>query len=553
MSGARLRQLSVRNLAVLASVDFAVDGAFTAITGETGAGKSLLLDALGVVTGGRANTRLIGPHDDAATVVADFELPDSEDWQWLGDEFGIQVEDALLLRRRLRTSGRNQAWVNDEPVSVAVLSRIGEQLVEIAGQNEHLMLSDWRRQAAWLDAAGDLRSYVSAFQAADEHYRRLASELEELVRGGSDSVRERDYLRYVVEEIDAADPQPGELAAIASEHDRLADAQRWRTVLAESAAELVDDERAAIVLLQRTAGRLSDVPDDAVTAAAAELEHAIEFVRAAGLASESAQERFPDDPERLAQVSERLQLLDALVRKHGGSEESLLATWAEAAERLRALNDIEERREALEQAVTRADEDRRGAAEVLRARRAQCAKRLCKKLCAELADLGMAQVTLDWSGRTADPQLTADGYLQEFSISTNPGMAPGPLGAVLSGGECARFALAMAVVGAPDSGAPVLVLDEIEAGVGGRLGGVLADKLASISRRRMLLTITHVPQVAARADIHVRVVKQQESGSTTVDIQRLESKDRVSELAEMFGGGAGAVQQARELMTQRSA
>jgi DNA repair protein RecN (Recombination protein N) len=553
MSGARLRQLSVRNLAVIASVDLEVDSDFTAITGETGAGKSLLLDALGLVTGGRAHSRLIGPEDDAAMVIADFEIPPSDAWHWLTEEFGIRVDDTLLLRRRIRTSGRNQAWINDEPVSVAALTRIGQQLVEIAGQHEHLLLSDWRRQAEWLDAAGGLVATARAFRAADERYRRLVRELEQLSQGSSDSLRERDYLRYVVDEIDAIDPKPGELAAITTENDRLGDAQHWRSLLAHGAEELVDGDQALITRLQRVAGSLLRVPDEAVAAAAGDLQHAIEYVRSAGLAAEAAQDRFVDDPERLAEIGDRLQALDALVRKHGGSEESLLAVWSEAAERLQELAGLEERREQLGATldVARAERDR--TATLLREQRESQAAVLCQRLQAELADLGMPQVRMRWCSRAAAAELTSDGYAQQFVVSTNPGMDPGPLGTVLSGGECARVALAMAVVGAPESGAPVLVLDEIEAGVGGRLGAVLADKLASISACRMLLTITHVPQVAARADAHIRVIKQQEPDSTTVNVERLESDKRVAELAAMFGGGAGAMQQAQELLTQRSA
>lgn len=544
-----LVELSVRNLVIVESAVLTPGEGFTAISGETGAGKSLLLDALDLVSGARAQAQVVGPWGDSATVAAVFEVESARAVQ-IAEACGVPIGEGgqVILRRRIASAGRSQAWINDVPVSVAALRAASDRLIEYHAQHEPIRLADPAVQLDLLDRFAGLEARAVAYAA--EHQRVLDQEraLTGIDSGERESLREADYLRFQLGEFEALSPRRGELAELEQRHLVLSSAGELRDLAGEAVSELTDDDRAVVVRLGRLARRLGDAPDPRMAEAGALCLQAVEAVRdAAGRCSEAA-DGLRADPGEMARIGERIDAWHALARKHGDGEEALFLAWERVAERLRALEGLGERRAALVAELERSRARRVQLGTALADERVAGFARLAKAVHAHLAELGMAKARVEWR----DEALPEPGPLglrrQEFLVRTNPGMPPGSIRDIASGGEASRLMLALAAaLGAADK-VPVMVFDEVDSGVGGRLGAVIGAKLATLGTGRTVLAVTHTPQLAAAARRHYLVRKVQGDRDTRVVVEALAGDRRVQEVGEMLGGGAAALAQARVLM-----
>lgn len=542
-----LVELVVRNLVIVEEARLVPGAGLTVVSGETGAGKSLLLDALDLLCGGRPQGQVVGRWGEAATVSAVFAV-EGVAAQAVEAATAIPAQDgSFILRRRLSAAGRSQAWINDTPVTIAALRAAADHLVEIHAQHEPLRIADPAVQLAWLDGHGGHGELAERYAQTHARVAAQTRALAELDGGERESVRELDYLRFQVREFEALQPAPGELARLEERHRLLSSAGEWRHLAAAATDELTDHDRSVVRVLGRLAKRLGEAPDPVLQAAGESCRVAAELVGEAGSACARAADALEADPAELARVDERLTMWHDLARKHGDGEDALLAAWERIAARVQALATIGERRATLAASL---EEDRalRGhlGSELAQAR-TKGFKRLAKAVHGHLAELGMPKAVLSLAEHPGEP--TALGTVaQEFAVCTNPGLPAGSLRHIASGGELARIALGLTAALAAQDRIGLLVFDEVDSGVGGRLGTVIGGKLAHLAQGRTVLAITHTPQLAACAGRHYLVRKTQGEHETTVMVTPLAGDDRVRELADMLGGGSPAVTQAQALL-----
>jgi DNA repair protein RecN (Recombination protein N) len=536
-----LRELRIQNLAVIEAVELQLHPGLNALTGETGAGKSILIDAILLLRGGRAQTDLIRAGADVASVEAVFELDPRSPASAILDEAGLAPEGGeLLVRRELSRSGRHRAFVNDSPVTVALLERLGDHLVEVHGQHEHQRLLEAGHQLELLDRfadADDRRARVASLFSARQEARRVAGETRAAER---DRAQREDLLRFQTAEIDAARLAAGEEEELRAERLRLQNAERFMAGLAEAAAGLYDDPRSATALLSRAAQVLRDLGriDPRLGTASEHAETALGHVEEAVGEIRRLRDGFALEPERLEAIDDRLDAIGKLKRKYGDSIEVVLAFRKEIGAALEALTHHAEILAAQEEAVAKAEADLQRAAAELSAVRRAASVRLAGQVQKTLRELGMERAVFEVPV-TALEAVTATGNDRvELSVALNPGEGLKPLARVASGGELARATLALKTVLAADDRVPTMVFDEVDAGIGGRVADIVGQKLAAVGRGRQVLCVTHVAQIAAHADWHLRVAKAVRAGRTRTTVEALETAVRVDEVARMLGGEA---------------
>jgi DNA repair protein RecN (Recombination protein N) len=548
-----LRELLVSNLVIVERAALSPGEGLTAITGETGAGKSLLLDALDLVAGGRASAELVGPRGDACEITADFAV-DAPRAALVQQACGIAASDGcFILRRRIRNDGRGQAWINDTPVTVTALRGAASQLIEIHAQDRARRLAEPAEQLAAIDAHGGLSAQADGYALAHRRVLDLLAESTRLAEGDRGSLRELEFLRFQRREFDALAPKAGEFPELEARHRLLSEAESWRGLCEEAGAALTDDDRSAARVVGRLARRLADAPSAALREAAGQLATAVELLQGAAATCAGAAESLHGDPGELATVEARLDAYHELMRKHGGDENALFAALTQIDTRIAELDGLDGRRAAVaaDLAAAQSERDRLGAALAEARRRAFVP--LAKDIHRHLADLGMPKAKVELHEDPAAPPSALGSTAMEMHVRTNPGMPGGPLAAVASGGETSRLLLALATALAARSGTPLVVFDEVDAGVGGRLGTFIGSKLARLASARSVLAVTHTPQVAAAAAAHYVVRKRQGTDRTTVEVAALNGPDRLAELAEMLGGGAPATAQAKALLAEARA
>jgi DNA repair protein RecN (Recombination protein N) len=545
-----LVELTVRNIVIVAEAHLRPGPGLCVVSGETGAGKSLLVDALEFLLGARSSADLVGPAGDEAEAAGVFSVPVALRRE-LAEATGLDLaEDPLVIRRRLRRGGRSQAWINEQPVSAAGLRTCGGRLVEMRFQHEHLALAAVDRQLTVIDRYGGQVPLAADYAAAHAACCERESGLRRLEDGDRDSVRELAHLTRERDEIAALDPRPGGLAELVSRQALLAGAQEWRDLAGRAVDRLLEGDGAVQPAVVQMARRLVAAPDDGLREAGAALVLAAEHLQEAGRRCARAVDEIHADPGELAEADRRLGLWHDLLRRHGGSEESLLANRMAILDRIRELETVDERRAAAAAALAAARDHRDRLGRELAAARERAAAALAQEVRRHLRDLGMPQAELGL--RTAvEPAPTSGTWLpQELVVRTNPGIPAGPLGAVASGGESARLGLALALVLAAVEPTGAMVFDEVDAGVGGRLGGAIAEKLVALAADRTVIAVTHSPQIAARAAVHYRVVKRQTARRTRVEVERVADDERRQEIAEMLGGGPAALIQAEAMLTE---
>ncbi|MFW5829960.1 MAG: hypothetical protein ACOCXA_06835, partial [Planctomycetota bacterium] len=412
-----LVELRVQNLVIIEEAVLRPGQGLCVISGETGAGKSLLMDALGLLRGNRADSRLVGPVGEAGQVAAVLEDCCAPALVALLREQGIPCEDQLILRRRITRAGRSQAWINDVPVGVGVLRSVGEQLFDIRGQHEHVRLAAPERQRELLDAFGGHGELAACHHQVRQQLRRTRECLQALRDGVGQSLRERDYCRFLLDEIEALQPQPGELAQLEQRQELLADAELWRERSQYAASVLYDSDDAVASILGRLMRDLGEAPLPDLQQVVRQLGEAQELVRDAAMTAMAAAEQIDADPAAMALVEQRLGQWQDLLRKHGGSEDALLVQWRELQERYDELAGLDETIARLEAELHALQDRHAEAVAALRAARAAAFDRLAEGVHRELKELGMPKARLALHEHAGDG---AD--VQELLLRTNPGL-----------------------------------------------------------------------------------------------------------------------------------
>ncbi len=534
-----LVELAIRDIVLIEKLDIAWHAGLCALTGETGAGKSILLDALGLALGFRAVAGLVRRGADQGSVTAEFDLPvDHPARRILGDQ-GLPVGDTLLLRRVLGGDGRSRAFLDDQPVSVATLRRLGESLVEFHVQGAERGLLDPAIHRGLLDAYGGLRAAARTVSSAHDAWRTADAAAADAERRIATAQRDEDYLRHAVGELETLDPNPGEETELAETRSMLMNAEKLLQAL-EAASETMADGggvearlRAAQRALERIAGQVGGRLDAALKA----LERAALEAAEADAAVAAAVRELELEPNRLERIEERLFALRALARKHATRVDQL----PEIRDRLQAqLVSIEDG--AADLALLRAAAGRARAgylesANGLSAARSKAARRLDRAVAAEFASLRLDKARFQTElARLEEDQVGADGLDRiAFLVATNPKTPLAPLARIASGGELSRFMLALRVVLAHQGTAPTLIFDEVDRGIGGATANAVGERLARLTADFQVLVVTHSPQVAARADHHWLVSKR-DNGKTTTTVDPLDAAGRGEEIARMLAG-----------------
>ncbi|MCX7369736.1 MAG: DNA repair protein RecN [Alphaproteobacteria bacterium] len=538
-----LASLAIRDVVLIEKLDLSFDAGLAVLTGETGAGKSILLDSLGLALGHRAEAGLVRAGQTQASVAAAFlPSPDHPCFDILRDQ-GISAEDELVLRRVLQADGKSRAFINDQPVSVALLKRLGATLVEVQGQHEQVGLADPATHAGLLDAFGALDGERSATATAWATWRDATRRLAAAREAIASAQREEEWLRHAVGELTDLAPEEGEEDTLAAERQRLQQGERRAEAIATALGELTPRDRRAASparALREAARALERLPppneeaQPAIQALAAAQDALSE---AETLLSRLMNEAGPD-PRRLEQVEERLFALRAGGRKHSVPVSELASLLGRLRARLEALDAGAGEVATLEAAEAKARGSYIAAAGKLSATRRKSAAALEKALAEELPPLKLdrARLVIDITARDENAW-GADGQDRvSFLVATNPGQTPGALAKIASGGELSRLMLALKVVLSRGSPVPTLIFDEVDSGIGGATAAAVGERLARVADRVQVLVVTHSPQVAARGTRHFRVAKQVKGQRAETRVEILDQAERYEELARMLAG-----------------
>jgi DNA repair protein RecN (Recombination protein N) len=534
-----LRDLTIRNFAIVEDVRLSFGDGFTAITGETGAGKSILIDALTLLAGGRASADMRRQGAEKMSVAARFDAgPAAEVLR----DAGLAFEDEIVLRREMGADGRGRVFLDDEPVSARILAKIGEALVAIHGQNDEQSLLDPEKPLDLLEEFGGLADSAAVVATSAQRARAAAARRDELTASRRDRDRRLDLLRYEVEEIDAARLGGVDEEGLASERNRLLHADRIRQLGEAALAALSEGEGSAADRAGEAFRAFSELARIDTSFAQAQAESAMlkESIRELAGRARDAAGAADADPERLSALESRLEAISRLRRKYGATVAEILSYRERAQAERDTLDNLEEELARCGTEHARAAEEYTQAAAVLTRGRGEAAAGLSGAIERELAVLAMEKarfrIALSPRAETFSPR---GAERAEILFAANPGEEERPLARVASGGELSRVQLAIESAAAQRrrrAPARTLVFDEVDAGIGGRVAEVVGKKLKALSRRDQVLCITHVPQIAALADRQLRVSKRVVAGRTHAVVDDLERQERVEEIARMLAG-----------------
>jgi len=575
-----LAEIDITNFAIIEHLHLQLHRGFNVMTGETGAGKSIIIDAVGMLLGGRAQSEFVRADTDKARVEGTFALAPYARASVLPllDEIGIEHEDdALIITREIHREGRNICRVNGRTVTLHTLQRIGEYLIDIHGQSEHLSLLRVREHVDFLDRYGNLWEPRARVAEKVKALRATRNEIKTLTMDAREAARRVDRLTYVVAEISEAGLKIGEEEALKQERDLLGNAE-LRANLADHAYRSLfgacEDEKGAIDLLNQALQAVTGLEkyDASVKNLREEAESATAQADDLARSLRAYRDGVDHNPARLAQIDERMDLIFRLKRKYGDTIDEIIQYGENAAAELATISQSEERTKELEQQEEQLLKEIAGlAGDLSRARRA-AGERLSREIEAQLQDLGMARAKFgvgleradDPTGPEVDSRRVAVDMMGidrvEFLVSPNPGEPLKPLAKIASGGETSRLMLAMKSVLAVADNTPTLIFDEIDQGIGGRTGGIVGNKLWALTPiaqknenvpQHQVICITHLPQIAAFGDMHFKIHKEIVGERTITQIAELDNPARVAELANMLGTATATTRQnAEELLRE---
>lgn len=536
-----LLSLTIRNVVLIEALEIRFHAGFCALTGETGAGKSILLDSLGLALGGRAESGMVRKGADQASVSAEFHIDDRHAVHAMLREQGLESDATLILRRVLGADGRSRAFINDQPVSVGLLRAAGDLLVEVHSQFETHGLLDAKTHRGLLDDYAGVAAGVRNLSGLWDSWKAAERKLHDAIETAEKAKSDEDYLRHAVEEIEILNPLPGEEDQLLTQREALKAKDHVRQALGE-AWELISGEAGAEILVSRATRALERIADkagidtgsaiDALDRAGAELQVAVSVVQA-------EMRRLDDGGFTLEQIEDRLYTLRDMARKHRVHVVDLPRTLQDFSEKLAFITNTDAAIAALKKESAAGRKAYIDAALKIGAARRGAAEKLDKAVAAELPPLKLDKARFVTSVQTAEDESLwgPDGMERvQFLVATNPGATPEPLGKIASGGEMSRFMLAIKVVMAALGAAPALVFDEVDSGIGGSTADAVGERLARLSKSKQILVVTHAPQVAARANHHYIVMKggERDVRTTVIPLEQLDA--RRDEIARMISG-----------------
>ncbi|MBT8084122.1 MAG: DNA repair protein RecN [Woeseia sp.] len=536
-----LTSLQVRNFAIVDEVEVDFEAGMTVLTGETGAGKSILVDALALVLGERGSAGLVREGTERADISAQFDVRKLEHArEWLIEQ-ALDSDDDCVLRRVIGADGRSRAFVNGTATNLQGLKQLGELLLDIHGQHFHQSLARRDVQRELLDHFGGLTEQARKTAVTFDDWQTLAEELRELENSNSDKAARLELLEFQIRELDGLDASDGELEALQHEREKLLNSGRIADGLANALQQIYEAEQQnahqLLARAQQTLEPLVEFDTRLATARGLLAEAVIQVAEAADQLQRCAED-LDADPARREWVEDRLDAIKTIARKHKLEPTELATLRVRLGAELESLQNIEQRGAELASKTQQAAEKFRDAAAILGKGRQKAAKKLAQNVTNAMADLGMPGGVFEvrLSARADDAARAYGMEDVEYLISANPGQSPQPLAKIASGGELSRMSLAIQVIVSDGSSIPTMIFDEVDSGVGGGIAEMVGRRLGELANSRQVLCVTHLPQVASQAHHHLRVNKLTDGKSTRTTVSVLQNGERVEELARMLGG-----------------
>jgi DNA repair protein RecN (Recombination protein N) len=536
-----LVNLNIIDLAVVKTLDLDLQKGMSVLTGETGAGKSILLTALGLALGDRADSGFIRPECNRAEVNLEFDLSDAPDAEFWLQENELDDNHQCLIRRVISQDGRSKAFINNRPVTLQSLQELSEKLVEIHGQHAHLHLLNADEQRRLLDSFGKNQALLDSVNHCYRQWQSANKELSHLIKSSTDQSQREDLLRYQLEELHQLDLKNFDYAALSEEHGRLANLGQILTA-GQAQVDILyeNDELSVNQMLNHCLSELTDIAKYAP-----ELNDICALLSEAQIQTEEAAlqlRRFLEsqeaDPLRLEMLENQIGIIQSLSRKHHVTPDELPALVGKLDLELDSVTNCGERIEQLQLSTSKLLTQYQQLAEQLSEQRRQSAGQLQKQISQMIKELGMphGEFSVELSQPEKNiPKLNGQDNVS-FLVSANPGLPPKPLAKVASGGELSRISLAIQVTTANDKTTPTMIFDEVDSGIGGGIAEIVGQKLRALSQNRQVMCVTHLPQVAAQAHHHLYVEKNNKTDVTSSNVRLLNNDQRVEEVARMLGG-----------------
>jgi len=536
-----LLNLNIIDLAVVDKLDLDLDPGMSVLTGETGAGKSILLTALGLALGDRADSGYVRPNSKRAEVHIEFDLSKAPlVKQWLADH-ELDAGDECFIRRIVSDDGRSKAYINNRPVNLQTLQGLSRQLVEIHGQHAHLTLLDSDEQRRLLDNFGQHVPLLERLNTCYQTWKQTDKELQDWLKNVNEQSEREELLRYQLEELQQLDLTNFDYQVLADQHSKIANLDKILSVGQQQLAILYDNDQQSVTdMLGHVSHALAELSQYA-----GELNTVVELLNDADIQiSEATQQlrRFLEnqeaDPQQLSWLDSQISTIQRLSRKHKVQPNELPVLAERFAPELDNLQHGSERIEKLEAECQHLLQSYRELANDLSLSRKRAAQELQSRISEVIKELGMphgefiANITVE---QETEPRRNGLDNI-EFLVSTNPGLPPKPLAKVASGGELSRISLAIQVTTSTDKTTPTMIFDEVDSGIGGGIAEIVGQKLRRLSHKRQVLCVTHLPQVAAQAHQHLFVAKNQNASVTSSTVRRLNDQERIEEMARMLGG-----------------
>lgn len=532
-TGAMLKELRIKNLAIIDDLTVRFAKGLNVLTGETGAGKSIVVDALGLSLGDRAQSDLVMSGESEAVVQAYFDLDNFDDLQ----DLGIDASDGLLLKRVISSGGKSRAYINDSMVTLQTLSSVGKSLVDILSQHEHQSLLTQETQRTLLDSYGKVLPEKEPVEKLYYQVHALEIRHAELRDKSRERAQRLDLLRFQLNEIESASLKPGEKEALEDERKILANMNKLTELTETAYSALYESEGSCSERLSKVVSMLREMSaiDGSISEALQLVEAAMPLVEDASISLGRYRDRFDFEAGRLEHIEDRLDLIKKLEKKYGQGIDAIMMHMDRVRAELQEIESADENLASVEAELKIREEELLKAASALSEKRRKTAQKIEKLITSTLRELAFGKAAFSIEMKTGAVGPSGMDKI-EFIFSANPGEPMKPLSKIISGGELSRVMLALKSILADVDDVPVLIFDEVDAGIGGKTAESVAKKLALISAGRQLLCITHLPQIASRGDFHLKIEKKETGNKVHVEVKELDGKERQDEIARMLSG-----------------